>query len=213
MKSTKQIFCNTVTRKATKWEPYFDVYDAYFNKFIDQSPTVVEVGVWNGGSLQMWSEYFGSGAQIYGIDRDPGILNNPVPHTHAVVGDQGDVIFWKQFLAQVPSIDVFVDDGGHHQHQQILTLECVWPHMSEHGVYICEDTHTSYQPFFGGTPGARTFMAYAKDLVEVMHRNHHGGTLSPRNSHMFGDLKTVHFYDSMVVLQKGRQKFDLVEVN
>jgi hypothetical protein len=213
MKSTKQIFCNLVTRKATKWEPYFDVYDAYFNKFINQSPTVVEVGVWQGGSLQMWTEYFGTGATIYGIDRDPEILNNPVPHTHPVVGDQGDPEFWKSFLAQVPQIDVFVDDGGHHMFQQISTIEAVWPHLSEHGVYICEDTHTSYQPFFGGTPDGDTFMKYAKGLVDIMHRNHHGGTLSPPNSHLFGDLKCVHFYDSMVVLQKGRQKFDLVQVN
>ena len=213
MKSTKHLFCNHVTRKATKWEPYFDVYDTYFQKYVDKQPTVVEVGVWNGGSLEMWAEYFGAGAKIYGIDRDPIILQMPVPGTHAVVGDQGDLEFWKQFLQQVPQIDVFVDDGGHHQFQQILTLEAVWPHLSEHGVYICEDTHTSYQPFFGGTPGTHTFMDYAKDLVEVMHRNHHGGKKSPRNSHQFGDLKTVHFYDSMVVLQKGRQRFDLLEVN
>jgi len=213
MKHTKQIFYTSVTRKATKWEPYFDVYDAYFEKFVDKSPTVVEVGVWHGGSLQMWAEYFGEGAQIYGIDRDPNILNSPVPGTHMVVGDQGDPEFWKTFLTQVPSIDVFVDDGGHHMHQQILTLEHVWPHIHEQGVYICEDVHTSYQPFFGGHPGAHTFMEYAKGLVEVMHRNHHGGTRSPPNSHRFSDLKSVHFYDSMVVLQKGRQKFDLVEVN
>lgn len=213
MKSTKHLFYNSVTRKATKWEPYFDVYDAYFAKYVNKCPTVVEVGVWNGGSLQMWSEYFGAGAHIYGIDRDPNILNAPVEGTRMVVGDQGDPEFWKMFLTQVPEIDVFLDDGGHHMFQQIITLEHVWPHISENGVYICEDTHTSYQPFFGGTPEAHTFMAYAKDLVEVMHRNHHGGKLSPKNSHMFGDLKTVHFYDSMVVLQKGRQKFDLVEVN
>ena len=213
MKSTRQIFYNSITRKASKWEPYFDVYDAYFNKFIDKSPTVVEVGVWHGGSLEMWREYFGAGATIYGIDRDPEVLNQPVPNTHVVVGDQGDPEFWKSFLTQVPKIDVFVDDGGHTMLQQILTLEQVWPHMSEHGVYICEDTHTSYMPLYGGTPDAHTFMKYAKGLVDNMHRNHHGGTFSPPNSHMFGDLKTVHFYDSMVVLQKGRQKFDLVTVN
>lgn len=213
MKSTKHLFYNSVTRKATKWEPYFDVYDAYFHKYVDQKPTVVEVGVWQGGSLQMWCEYFGAGAQIYGIDRDPNILNIPVPGATMVVGDQEDPVFWDNFLQQVPKIDVFLDDGGHHMHQQILTLEKVWPHLSEQGVYICEDTHTSYQPFYGGVPGALTFMEYAKGLVEVMHRNHHGGTRSPLNSHKFGDLKTVHFYDSMVVLQKGRQKFDLVEVN
>lgn len=215
MKSTKQIFWNHVTRTATKWEPYFAVYDKYFGPWRHRNPTFVEVGVWQGGSLQMWREFFDVGAQIYGIDIDPQILTRPVEGTHQVVGDQADPAFWKTFLQQVPQIDLFLDDGGHHMHQQITTLECVWPHITENGVYICEDTHTSYQSFFGGTPGNQTFMEYAKGLVDLIHRNHHGGNNnhSLKNSHLFSDLLSVSFYDSMVVLEKGRQKFDLVTIN
>lgn len=213
MRSTKHIFYHEISRKASKWEPYFDVYDSYFSKFVDASPLVVEVGVWHGGSLEMWTKYFGQGARIIGIDRDPSAAENPPPGAEVVIGDQADLDFWNSFLSSIPPIDVFVDDGGHHQFQQKITLECVWPHLSENGVYICEDTHTSYQPFYGGTPDVETFMDYAKGLVDLIHRNHHGGQKGLARSHLFGDLKTVHFYDSMVVLTKGRQKFDLVEVN
>ena len=52
-----------------KWEPYFDVYEKYFKKFKNQSPTFVEVGVSRGGSIEAWVHYFGPGAKIYGIDK------------------------------------------------------------------------------------------------------------------------------------------------
>lgn len=211
MTTSKEIFLNQVTRKTTKWEPYFDVYDEYFHAWKSQSPVFVEVGVAHGGSLEMWTKYFDPGAQIYGIDVQPQV-SEPIPGAQIVVGDQADRNFWKNFLNQVPQIDLFLDDGGHFMHQQIITLECVWPHISENGVYICEDTHTSYMPQY--THGAsETFLDYTKHLMDLMHRNHHMGRISLRNSELFQDLASVCVHDSMVILRKGRKKFDLIEVN
>ena len=42
-----------------KWEKYFPIYENYFKKFKDQKIIFVEIGIFNGGSLQMWKEYFG----------------------------------------------------------------------------------------------------------------------------------------------------------
>ena len=41
-----------------KWQKYFDVYDIIFKKFRKKKITFVEVGVLNGGSLEIWKKYF-----------------------------------------------------------------------------------------------------------------------------------------------------------
>ena len=212
--SLKDIFWNDLTLRCIKWEPYFDVYEQYFASWRDRSPTLVEVGVYGGGSLEMWTKYFDPGSTIWGIDCDPKAAGYDIPGARVALGDQSDRQFWKNFLQHTPKIDLFLDDGGHRMHEQIITFECVWPHISENGIYICEDTHTSFWNEYGAVQGADTFLAYSKRTVDVLYRNHMR-TDRP-NSSMIGllrDLKSVAFYDSMVVFQKGRSKFDWCEVN
>jgi len=36
-----------------KWNHYFDVYDRHFNKYRDKEIVLLEIGVYQGGSLQM----------------------------------------------------------------------------------------------------------------------------------------------------------------
>ena len=40
--------------------------------------------------------------------------------------------------------DIIIDDGGHTMEQQIASIETLFPALNEGGVYLCEDTHTSY---------------------------------------------------------------------
>src|SRR4051794_39768286 len=50
-----------------KWRHYFPVYERHLARFVGQEVHIVEVGVFSGGSLEMWKEYFGPGARIYGV--------------------------------------------------------------------------------------------------------------------------------------------------
>ena len=54
-----------------KWHHYFDIYDRHFSKYRGQNPTIVEVGVAKGGSIEMWNSYFDNKFTIYAIDIDP----------------------------------------------------------------------------------------------------------------------------------------------
>lgn len=51
-----------------KWRHYFEVYDRHLGRFRDRPVRVLEIGIYSGGSLQMWRNYFGPGCEIYGID-------------------------------------------------------------------------------------------------------------------------------------------------
>ncbi len=130
-----------------KWRHYFDIYDAYFSKFVGQQVTIVEIGIYSGGSLGMWRSYFGKDAQIVGIDIEPSCTAYETEAVRIFIGDQGDPSFWDRFRKEVPDVDIVIDDGGHQPHQQIVTLEALLPHLRPGGVYICEDVIGALNPF------------------------------------------------------------------
>ena len=37
---------------------YFKAYENHMKRFIGKNPVMVEIGIWKGGSLQMWNNYF-----------------------------------------------------------------------------------------------------------------------------------------------------------
>ena len=43
----------------------------FFPKHGDNDIYFVEIGIYRGGSLKMWKEYFGPKIMIYGIDKNP----------------------------------------------------------------------------------------------------------------------------------------------
>src|SRR5262245_54320107 len=51
-----------------KWRHYFEIYHRHFRKFVGQNVHVLEIGIYSGGSLEMWRSYFGPQARIYGVD-------------------------------------------------------------------------------------------------------------------------------------------------
>src|SRR5690242_8437259 len=54
-----------------KWHHYLEIYDRYLSRFRGQPVTLIEVGVSQGGSLQLWKNYLGDSARVVGIDVHP----------------------------------------------------------------------------------------------------------------------------------------------
>jgi cephalosporin hydroxylase len=197
------------TKPSDKWLPYFEVYDRHLK---DLRPKhLVEVGVQGGGSLEMWSNLYGGSCKITGIDIDPKCaeLNYHSDMVSVIIGDQGTEEFWNEILPKLGKIDIFVDDGGHFMNQQILTFEKVFPKLSVGGIYICEDTHTSYMNFTGGGLYRKaSFIEYSKRLIDTIHRNwfEEMDSEQERLAKITKDLTSIHFYDSMCVFEKFGKK-------
>src|SRR6266567_1677704 len=51
-----EYFFNNPGRLIHKWHHYFEIYHRHFARFRGRSPVVVEIGVFHGGSLQMWHQ-------------------------------------------------------------------------------------------------------------------------------------------------------------
>ena len=186
-----------------KWHHYFDIYHRHFAAFRRASPVIVEIGVSHGGSLQMWHDYFGPGCHVVGIDADPRCGAFADDDTTILIGDQGSRDFLALVRQKVPHIDILIDDGGHTMAQQIVTFEELYDHIQPNGVYLCEDTHTSYWPRYkGGVRRDGTFLEYVKGLVDQLHAwySREPDRLSPTRftRSTFG----LHVYDSVVVIEK-----------
>lgn len=222
MSELRKIFDN-LDHVCDKWEPYFEIYEKHLGHLRGTKFNLVEVGVYKGGSLEIWSKYMGPDCNITGIDINQECLGitHKENNIRIVLGDQGNAYFWDMFLKEIPRIDVFIDDGGHSMQQQILTFEKVFPTMPVGSIFICEDCHTSYEPSCG-LKNPDTFIEYAKSYIDVLHADWFLGTnplgqswpnrvpSSFNNLVTIGkDLSGVYFYDSVVVFEKfGQRKME-----
>jgi 23S rRNA U2552 (ribose-2'-O)-methylase RlmE/FtsJ len=196
-------FRNNDKRLIHKWLHYFDIYHRHFERFRGTKPVVLEFGVSQGGSLEMWRDYFGRGATIHGVDVNPRCKQLETRRTKIFIGDQEDRKFLRSVAAETGQVDVVIDDGGHQFAQQINTFEEIYPRMSENGVFLVEDLHTSYWPKYGGglrKPG--TFIEYAKDLSDQLNAWH------SRQPDFTVDeftrtTRSMHLYDSIIVFERG----------
>jgi hypothetical protein len=203
MNDLEKCFTENTGRLILKWKHYFEIYDRHFARFRGTDVHVVEFGVFHGGSLQMWKQYFGPKARIFGVDINPHCKKMGGEQIEIFIGDQEDRSFLKSLAKQIPRIDILIDDGGHTMPQQINTFEELFPHVDEKGVYLCEDLHTSYWPELGGGHKKRgTFIEYSKNFIDYIHAWH---SAQPRRLSVTEFTKTVHslhYYDSILVIEK-----------
>jgi 23S rRNA U2552 (ribose-2'-O)-methylase RlmE/FtsJ len=185
---------HTEGRGIWKWTHYFEAYHRHLSRFVGKPVNVVEIGVFSGGSLEMWRTYFGPTSHIYGVDIDDACRKYESEHVSVFIGDQEDRAFWRRFHDQVPNLDVVIDDGGHLPEQQQVSLEELLPRLRPGGVYICEDVS-----------GVRNrFAAFAAGLVAELNRFAlaPGPELASEVSPFQAAVHSIHFYPFMVVIEK-----------
>ncbi|UHQ19577.1 class I SAM-dependent methyltransferase [Lysobacter sp. KIS68-7] len=203
MNDLERFFEGNTDRLIHKWRHYFEIYDRHFSRFRGKAPHVVEFGVSQGGSMRMWKEYFGAGAKIYGVDINPHCKQFEENGVEIFIGDQESRGFLREIAQRVPKIDILIDDGGHTMGQQIATFEELFPRIDGHGVYLCEDMHTSYWPGWGG--GYRksgSFVEYTKALVDKLNAWH---SMEPKKfavDDFSRSAYSMHYYDSVLVIEK-----------
>lgn len=216
--SLVEMFETHAGNKSDKWSHYPEIYERHLSKFRDQAPVLLEIGVFNGGSLQVWRKYFGAEARIVGVDIDPTSSLLIEEEAEIVIGDQADTVFLESLKTRLPRLDVVIDDGGQKAHQQIATFEALYPHLADGGIYIVEDLHTSYWPHFGGGFGRESFIERSKRLIDLLHEWYwYNPTFSTytvppaerAQAMPAGDFAKstfgLHFYDSMLVIEKRAQ--------
>jgi hypothetical protein len=190
-------------RMIHKWRHYFEIYERHVSRYRGTDVVLVEIGIYQGGSLQMWKHYLGPRAQIWGIDVNPVCKDFGEEQVRIRLGDQGDPAFLRALADEIGRIDVLIDDGGHTMRQQRTTFDVLFPRIAEDGLYICEDMHTSYwHRYGGGYLNPHSFVEYSKNLIDRLNAWHSRQKESLAPSDFTRSAFAMHYYDSMLVIEK-----------
>jgi SAM-dependent methyltransferase len=185
-----------------KFDNYFEIYDRHFRRFREKDVHVLEIGVYSGGSLDMWRSYFGPKAKIYGVDREPACTMYEGNNVKIFIGNQRDRNFWKRFREQVPNLDVVIDDAGHHTKDQIASFEELFPHLRPGGVYLCEDVTWAYNRFtsyaHGITHKLNDFRRVTQSFDDPERR------IVAECTPFQSAVSSVHFYPYVVVFERTK---------
>lgn len=190
-----------------KWLHYFDIYERHFSRFRGQEVHVAEIGIFSGGSLEMWRDYFGPKSHIYGIDIEPACKAYERDGITVFIGDQADRLFWKTFCLKVPRLDIVIDDGGHQYEQQVVSLEELLPHLRPGGIYLCEDVHYAFNRFSSYVGGLAHKL---NDMVNIQCSTDPERLVVCETTMFQRCVNSIHSYPFVVVVEKNR--FDLPEL-
>jgi hypothetical protein len=187
----------------TKWLHYFDIYTRELEMRRASPLKFLEIGVFRGGSIPMWKEYFAPHSTLVFIDIDPSCKAHEIEGTNVRIGSQADPAFLDEVAAEFGPFDVVLDDGSHINAHQIASFNALWPHLAEDGLYLVEDCHTSYWPGFGGGyRNPQSFMSFAKGLIDVTHSWYTDEDevfpFDPRAK----EIHSTRFYDSVIAIEK-----------
>ena len=186
--------------KCSAGHGFAKIYESHVAPLRNQSVTLIEIGVFRGASLRMWRDYFPRG-RIFGVDILPDAIEARAERIEVFVGDQSDPALLGELLAVSGSPDIVVDDGAHRVDLQLASLAFLWPHLKPGGLYVIEDTHTSYLEGYGmGWRQPGSTIEELKNFVDDLHRGWHEEPV------VFDDLECVHFYRGTCVLRKSVAK-------
>lgn len=193
----KEIY-DKVEYSSIKYDSYFHVYENQLQKYVGCNITLVEVGVFNGGSLFMWRDFLGVNARIIGIDLNPAAKIWEKHGFEIYIGDQSADEFWLKFYQMVGKVDVLIDDGGHTNQQQIVTAHHAIQNIKDGGLLIVEDVHTNYFREFGN-PSRYSFIKFVHKLVDAV--NSRSFALKRTFSKYSSRIYSVTFFESIVAIQ------------
>lgn len=120
---------------------YQRFYDPFLSGLRNNNPRVLEIGVEDSKSIELWKQYFVN-PDLTVID----ILDKNVPvGVHFYQCDQSSARDLSKLSKKFSCpFDFIIDDGSHVPEHQILTLSILWDNLAPGGVYIVEDIETSY---------------------------------------------------------------------
>jgi hypothetical protein len=208
--------CRIAERNDTDKDTGFtSVYHSLLSHVRGEPLRLLEIGLYNGGSLRMWREYLPN-ATLHGIDVDRRTLayEDEIPDTKVRLVDQGDARALRAFVDELGgSYDVVLDDGGHTMEQQIVSFEVLFPHLVSGGIYIIEDLGTSYWLEYGGRPLGEdgTAVAHMKRLVDAVqvehitpgHQSLHSAVSRVEHTQVRRDIASVRFHPGQAVVVKA----------
>jgi 23S rRNA U2552 (ribose-2'-O)-methylase RlmE/FtsJ len=209
----KNLFNNS-ENKSRKFEKYFSIYEELFEKYKNKDITFVEIGIHNGGSLDVWRKYFSKNSRIIGIDLNPECKKFERDGIEIFIGNQSDPKFWNTFFEKVKKIDVILDDGGHTNLDQIVTAVSVVKKINNGGILVVEDTHGSYIKEYNSSK-KYSFIEFSKKIIDDVNFKYNKSFKQFKFS-LSDHIYSVQTFESIIAFKVDKNKCNynkLVENN
>jgi hypothetical protein len=177
MKTLLELYKSHTGKVSDKWALYLREYDRLFAPYRDEAISLLEIGVQNGGSLEIWSQYFPNAQKIVGCDINPDCakLTYENPRIAVIVGDATTAETQTQVLAQFSCFDLIIEDGSHTSIDIVKAFAKYFPVLKSGGLFVAEDLHCSYwQDYEGGIFHPYSSITFFKHLADMVNHEHWG---------------------------------------
>ena len=109
-------------------------YNDFFSEFQDKDVSLLEIGIWNGGSLKMWRDCLTPKSKVFGADIN-GI--RAIPGVELWIKD----MYTEYSVSNIQDnqFDIIIDDGPHTYESFVFLIKNYQNKLKEGGCLIVED--------------------------------------------------------------------------
>ena len=203
-----------------KWTGILIHYERLLKDHRDRDVRLLEIGVQNGGSLQIWAKYFEAGRRFLGCDINPGCgeLEFGDPRISVMVHDAGAPVAKTEAMRICGQFDLIIDDGSHMSGDIIRAFLSFFPTLTRDGIFVVEDMACSFwQEFEGGLDHDTSSLAFFKEVADVINKEHWQVAASVEsrferfvraydldfNPQVLAQVQSIEILNSMVVIRRG----------
>lgn len=215
-----QLYAEHQGKTSDKWAMYLNEYDKIFASYRHLSIRMLEIGIQNGGSLEVWSRYFPNSQWLIGCDINPDCakLSYPDERISVVIGDANDDKTYTNIIEKSREFDIIIDDGSHRSSDIVRSFAKYFPHLIDGGVFVVEDLHCSYwKEFEGGLFDPFSSISFFKRLCDITNYEHWGVDKRPGEifagffskyrccieDELLQHVHSVEFLNSMCIIRKA----------
>ncbi|PVX82289.1 GT2 family glycosyltransferase [Paraburkholderia unamae] len=177
MKTLQQLYDEHHGKLSDKWSIYLTEYDRVLSPYRTRAVSVLEIGIQNGGSLEIWAQAFPDARAVVGCDINPACaaLTYTDPRISVVTGDANLDETERLIAAHAERFDIVIDDGSHKSGDIVKSFLRYFARIEDGGVFIAEDLHCSYsKDFDGGLYHPYSSISFFKHLADVINHEHWG---------------------------------------
>ena len=170
MSLLNQLFLEHRGKVTDKWQSYIDEYEILLQPYRERNVRLLEIGIQNGGSLEIWRQYFPYAEKIVGCDIELACAKLLYDQSvSVVVGDVNSDEAEQTILKNSPSFDLIIDDGSHRSGDIIRAFVRYFRHLNQDALYIVEDLHCSYwKDYEGGLFCPYSSINFFKSLIDIV---------------------------------------------
>jgi cephalosporin hydroxylase len=138
---------NNVRTDKNTTHSYLDLYQTLLINKKESAKNVLEIGIFNGGSIKLWNDFFVN-AQVYALDiiniNDvwDAIKNNNKITLYTSTDAYNEEIFKTHFLDKNLKMDFMLDDGPHTLESMKQFIKLYSQIMTDDGILIIEDVQS-----------------------------------------------------------------------